>query len=122
MYTDPWRRKHRYAPPAGWAPKDGNPSFFRCRRFGDECRRDLEFPKYRGPSGLRGVRGDCLEPLVTQRHILHVRPVRPDELLIDGGLYTLELGESAQSSEAIAYREKWGVGAGEAFVITKFAR
>lgn len=122
MYKDPFGREHRYAPPAGWVRKDGTIHFNADEDWQRLCAQGLAFPDYRGPARLFGVRGDCLEPLVTSQHMVRQRPVAPDEPLIDGGLYVMELGASAENSEAAAYREKHGIAPGEKFVIMKFLR
>jgi hypothetical protein len=122
MYTDIFNVEHRYAPPGGWVLRAHTVNFSAAEEWAALVERGLSFPEYRGPSTLTPVRGDCLEPLITQKHMLRTRPVAVDEPLIDGGLYAIELGASAENSEAAAYREKHGMEPGESFVICKFLR
>jgi hypothetical protein len=122
MYIDIYRKTHRYAPPAGWVQRDGAESFSAAEDWAVLAAMGLDLPQYFGPSALSPVRGDCLEPLITDRHMLRTRPVAPDEPLIDGHVYVLELGASADGDEAAAYREKWGMLPGEKFVIAKVLR
>ena len=87
------------------------------------CARGLSFPPYHGPSQLRGIRGDCLYPLLIEgQHAIRCTPMTPDEPIVDGGLYMLDLGNSAHNSEAEAYRAKHGLAPRESFVIAKFLR
>jgi hypothetical protein len=122
MYTDIFNVEHRYAPPEGWVLRDHTVNFSAAESWADMVAKGLSFPEYHGPSTWTPVRGDCLEPLITERHMLRTRPVAPDEPLIDGGLYGIELGASAENSEAAAYRERVGIPAGQPFVIAKFLR
>jgi hypothetical protein len=122
MYTDIFNVEHRYAPPEGWVLRDHTVNFSAPEAWADMVAKGLSFAEYHGPSTLTPVRGDCLEPLITERHMLRTRPVAPDEPLIDGGLYGIELGASAENSETAAYRERHGMAPGESFVICKFLR
>jgi hypothetical protein len=122
MYTDIYGREHRYAPPLGYVQKDGTVHFCAAGEWAAMIERGLSFPEYRGPSSLRYIRGDCLEPLITSQHMIRTRPAAPDEQLIDGAFYSIALGASAQNSEAAAYREKWGMAPGENFEIVKCVR
>ena len=113
-------REHRYAPPVEWTPPTGQVSFHADQEWEALVERGLSFPDYEGPSYISRVRGDCLEPLITDQHVLRARSVSPDEQLIDGGIYALELGASA--SDAAVYRNRMGIPAEETIVIAKVLR
>jgi hypothetical protein len=122
VYVDLYGIEHRYSPPAGWVQRDGTVHFSAADDWARMVAKGLDFPEYSGPSSLSFVRGDCLEPLITSQHALRLRPVALDAALIDGGLYCIELGASAESSETAAYRKQFGIAPGELFTITKFLR
>jgi len=119
MYTDPFGKQHRYPPPQGWV-QPAYESFNADEDWQRLCERGLQFEPYHGRTQLRGIRGDCLEPLlVAGRHMIEVRPVAPDEPLLDGGLYLIEW---ADDDEIQIYRDRIGVPPTEKIVIAKFLR
>lgn len=119
MYVDVFGQHHRYGPPPGWVRPERE-SFSASAAWARLIERGLRFEPYSGPSLLNNVRGDCLEPLIVAgKHLLRVRSVAPDELLVDGGLYVIrwDCDEETQS-----YRSRIGVPATEQIVIAKFLR
>lgn len=92
MYTDQWGRQHRYGPPLGYVMPPG------VTRFGPEeweaaVARGLDFPPLdlTTPVQTMRVRGSCMYPLLVEgRDAMLVRPVSPDEALVDGGLYLIQ--------------------------------
>lgn len=120
-YTDLFGRQHRYGPPATAVPLSGTVTFNAEQEWGKLCVRGLKFPHYEGPSSLSRVVGDCLYPLLVEgKHQLRIAPMGPDDVLVDGGLYVLELGGLAHSSLAEELRAKFNLG--ENFVICKILR
>jgi hypothetical protein len=120
MFTDSFGRTHRYAPPAGYDPFKP----FNLNATADWVRivaQGLTFEPYQGPTSLvTSVRGDCLEPLVVEgRHALQVRPVAPDEALIDGDLYLVAW---ANADEVKVYTDAKGIASTDRFLIAKFLR
>lgn len=85
------------------------------------CARGLSFPEYDGPSYFSRIEGDCLEPLVTKKHLARCRALSDGETIVDGGLYIIEW-ENADDvrefckSQGIVHRE------GEPFLVSKFVR
>jgi hypothetical protein len=119
MYTDVYGVERRYGPPQGWVQRDGVAHFDAAEDWAGMVAKGLDFPAYHGPSSLSFVRGDCLEPLITSQHALRLRPLAPGEQLVSGAFYAIETGASAETSEAVAYREKHRMAPGEKFVIVK---
>jgi hypothetical protein len=121
MYTDRFGRTFRYGPPAGWIepPSGVQINFNNDTEWAALVERGIHFSEYKGPSSVRRVRGDCLEPLITNQHRLHVQPVAPDETLIDGGLYIIDHNNEG---EVQAYREHMGIKSKDPILIAKFLR
>jgi hypothetical protein len=115
-WIDPFGKEHRYGPPVGWKPPQRE-TFSVDAEWAAICARGLEFPDYRGLTSLRGVRGDCLYPLVTDQQMLKVRRVAPDEELVSGRLYCVQWTNEV---EAQIYRDKIGIESKEPIVIAKF--
>jgi hypothetical protein len=116
MYRDPFGQEHRYAPPAGWTPP-ASERFSVDEEWEKICARGLSFEPFDGPTQLHGVRGECLNPLITDQHLLRIRAVAPDEPLQNGRLYSILW---TNEDEAQAYRDKIGVTNKAPIMITKF--
>lgn len=120
MWTDPFGREPRYAPPPGWLRPERE-SF----NADEDWKRLIEagpvLPDYSGPTSVRFIRGDCLEPLlVAGQHAIQVRPVAADEPLVDGGMYSIEWDEETEPMRA--YYDKHGISPTEKIQIVKFLR
>jgi hypothetical protein len=118
MHIDAFGRRHRYGPPAGYRPP-AQEVFCVDAEWSRLVERGLQFPAYSGPTTRFAVRGNCLEPLVTDRHMLLTRPVDPAEALTDGGLYAIRWDNEIESQ---IYRDSIGISTGGHIVIAKFLR
>jgi hypothetical protein len=63
-----------------------------------------------------------MEPLLIAGMHALVRPVAPDEPLIDGGMYCIEWDDPHAAAAERAYKERFGIPLTERIVITKFLR
>jgi hypothetical protein len=89
MYVDPWGKEHRYGPPAGWVQPEHQS--LGPAEWDELVARGLQFAPYDGPAILLSTFGNCLSPLLEGgQHYLSARPMAPDEVPIDGGLYVVE--------------------------------
>jgi hypothetical protein len=118
MHIDAFGQRHRYGPPPGYTPP-AQEVFCVGEEWSRLVERGLQFPPYSGPTTRFGARGSCLEPLVTDRHMLLTRAVDPDEPLIDGSLVCIEW---LDAEEAQRHRDAIGVVSKDPIVICKIAR
>src|SRR5258707_1218693 len=119
MYTTPWGKTYRYAPPAGWVMPEGQQNLG-IDDWYELVARGYKFEPYDGPRFISRARGSCLSPLFDGPHYYEVRPIEPEELLIDGGLYLVEPEEQEETRDYI--KKMLGLSITGRVSITKFLR
>jgi hypothetical protein len=119
MFVDRFGKQHRYPPPTGWVQPEGHQSLGPAD-WDALVEKGLSFEPYDGPTMLRGVRGDCLEPLVQAgKHLFIMRLLGAEEPLIDGAMYSIAWNPTAAESD---YRQRWNIPATEHIEIVKILK